>query len=122
MKSDFRKGKGKQVAKAGDLISVHPEIVDDKNGSYSRNNPSLVFGTANSINPNGIASITWVEDGSPNYCKLCDLTVVKSKSNMKSVTTAGIIALLVKEPIKKKNDSGFPKDFFEVLVREDWRK
>ena len=51
MKSDFRKGKGKQVAKAGDLISVHPEIVDDKNGSYSRNNPSLVFGTANSINP-----------------------------------------------------------------------
>jgi hypothetical protein len=29
---------------------------------------------------------------------------------------------LVKEPIKKKNDSGFPKDFFEVLVREDWRK
>ena len=41
---------------------------------------------------------------------------------MKSVTIAEIIALLVKEPIKKMNDSGFPKDFFEVLVREDWRK
>lgn len=122
MKSDFRKEKGKQVAKAGDLISVHPEIFDDKNGSYSRNNPGLVFGTANFINPNGIASITWVEDGSSNYCKLRDLKVVKSKSNMKSVTIAEIIALLVKEPIKKMNDSGFPKDLFEVLVREDWRK
>jgi predicted alpha/beta hydrolase len=41
---------------------------------------------------------------------------------VKSVLTA-IIALLVKgKPIKKKKDSGFPKDFFEVLVREDWRK
>jgi hypothetical protein len=50
--------------------------------------------------------------------------VVKSKRNVKSIL-AGIIALLVQgKPIKKKKkeESGFPKDFFEVLVREDWRK
>jgi hypothetical protein len=111
-KFNSRKGKGKQVAKVGDLISVKPEIFDDKKGSYSLKNPGLVFGTVNSIAPNGIASITWVEDGSTNFCKLRDLTVVKSKRNVKSVV-AGIIALLVKgKPIKKKKDSGFPKDFF----------
>jgi hypothetical protein len=112
VKVDSRMGKGKQVAKVGDLISVRPEIFDDKKGSYSLKNPGLVFGTVNSIAPNGIASITWVEDGSTNFCKLRDLTVVKSKRNVKSVI-AGIIALLVKgKPIKKKKDSGFPKDFF----------
>ncbi len=61
-----------------------------------------MFGTVNSITPKGIANVTWVEDGSINYCKLRDLTVVKSKRNVKSIL-AGIIALLVKgKPIKKK--------------------
>jgi hypothetical protein len=121
-RNPIRKGKGKQVASVGDLISVRPEIFDDDTGSYSKANPGLIFGTVNSITPNGIANVTWVEDLSSNNCKLRDLTVVRSKRNVKSVL-AGIIALFVKgKPIKKKKDSDFPKDFFEVLVREDWRK
>jgi hypothetical protein len=121
-KADLRKGKGKQVAKVGDLISVAPEIFDGQSGSYSKENPDRIFGTVNSITKNGIANITWVDDGSSNNCKLRDLTVVKSKRDVKSVV-AGIIAFLVKgKPIKKKNHSDFPKDFFEVLVQEDWRK
>jgi hypothetical protein len=117
-----RKWKGRKVANVGDLISVRPEIFDDDTESYSKANPGLVFGTVNSITPNGIANVTWVEDLSSNNCKLRDLTVVRSKRNVKSVL-AGIIALLVKgKPIKKKKNDDFPKDFFEVLVREDWRK
>jgi hypothetical protein len=83
MKADLRKGKGKQVAKVGDLISVSSEIFDNEPGSYSANNPERVFGTVNSITKNGLANITWVEDGSSNICKLRDLTVVKSKRDVK---------------------------------------
>jgi hypothetical protein len=116
------KGKGKMIAKVGDLIYVMPEIFDGKTGSYSKLHPERVFGTVNSIDAKCIANITWVEDGSSNQCKLRDLFVAKPKRTVRTVV-AGIIALLVTgKPIKKKKDSGFPKDFFEVLVREDWRK
>jgi hypothetical protein len=48
--------------------------------------------------------------------------VAKPKRTVRNVI-AGIIALLVKgKPVKKKLKGDFPKDFFEVLVREDWRK
>jgi len=116
-----RKGKGKLVAKVGDLISVRPEIFDGPDGAYSSQFPGLVFGTVNSINSKGIANVTWVEDGSSNDCKLRDLTVVKTKRTVKAVV-AGIIAFLTKGKPLKKLRSDFPKDFFEVLVREDWRK
>jgi hypothetical protein len=57
-----------------------------------------------------------------NDCKLRDLTVVKKKRGVRTIV-AGIIAMLVKgKPIKKKKHNVFPKDFFEVLVKEDWRK
>ena len=121
-KSTVRKGKGKLIAKVGDLISVSPKLFDDESGSYSKEFPELVHGTVNSIDKKGIANITWVEDGSSNECKLRDLTVVKQKRDVKSVV-AGIIALLIKgKSLKRKEDNGFPKDFFEVLVRDDWRK
>jgi hypothetical protein len=66
---NFRKGKGKLVAKVGDLISVRPEIFDDETGNYSKENPGLIFGTVDAIARNGIARITWVDDGSFNFCK-----------------------------------------------------
>jgi hypothetical protein len=120
--SYIRKGKGKLVAKVGDLISVSPTIFDGPDGSYSIKNPSRVFGTVQSISPKGIANVLWVEDGSVNDCKLRDLTVVKTKRTVRTVV-AGIIALLIQgKPISRKKNSDFPKDFFEVLVREDWRK
>jgi hypothetical protein len=47
---------------------------------------------------------------------------VKSKRTVRNVV-AGIIALLIEgKPLKKKKVTDFTKDFFEVLVREDWRK
>ena len=114
--------KNKRVANVGDLISVCPTIFDGPDGQYSMQFPGRVYGTVNSISKKGIANITWVEDGSSNDCKIKDLTVVKSKRTVRNVV-AGIIALLIEgKPLKKKKDTDFPKDFFEVLVREDWRK
>jgi hypothetical protein len=92
---------------------AYDALFDDETGLYSCNNPGLVFGTVNSITPEGIASITWIEDGSSNYCKLRDLTVVRPKRNVKSILAA-IIALLVKgKPIKKKKQS----NIFYCLIK-----
>ncbi len=114
--SRVRKGKGKMVARIGDLIYVLPKIFDDKEKSYSKQFPDRVFGTVNSISANGIANVTWVEDGSSSDCKLRDLYVAKPKLTVRNVIT-GIIALLVKgKPVKRKLKDDFPKDFFEVLV------
>jgi hypothetical protein len=57
----LNKGKGKLVAKVGDLISVSPEIFVEDDGAYSRENPGLVFGQVNSISREGIADISWVD-------------------------------------------------------------
>ncbi len=62
----------------------------------------------------------WVEDGSINDCKLRDLTVVQRK-----FATETIVAMLIegnKVAFAPKDKDDWPKDFFEVLVRSDWRK
>jgi hypothetical protein len=114
-------GKHKAIAKVGDLISVPSELFDDYPGSYSKSHPGKSIGTVSSITKKGIAKIIWVEDGSSHDCKLRDLTVEKIK-----FTSASVVAMLIEgdkvafAPNKDIND--WPKDFFEVLVRSDWRK
>ena len=51
--STVRKGKGKLVARVGDLISVSPTIFDGPDGAYSLKNPGRVFGTVNTISQKG---------------------------------------------------------------------
>jgi hypothetical protein len=114
------KGKHKLVAKVGDLVSVPPEIFDDEPGSYSSTHPERCYGTVSSIDKKGIAKVLWVQDGSSNDCKLRDLTVVKRK-----FATETIVAMLIegnKVAFAPKDKNDWPKDFFEVLVRSDWRK
>ena len=114
------KGKHKLVAKVGDLVSVPPEIFDDEPGSYSSKHPERCYGTVSSIDKKGIAKVLWVQDGSSNDCKLRDLTVVKRK-----FATETIVAMLIegnKVAFAPKDKNDWPKDFFEVLVRSDWRK
>jgi len=113
-------GKHKAIAKVGDLISVPSELFDEYPGSYSKSHPEKCFGTVSSISKKGLAKIIWVEDGSSHECKLRDLTVEKRK-----FTSASIVAMLVegdKVAFAPKDINDWPKDFFEVLVRSDWRK
>jgi hypothetical protein len=120
--STVRKGKGKLVARVGDLISVSPTIFDGPDGAYSLKNPGRVFGTVNTISQKGIANVTWVEDGSANDCKLRDLTVVKTKRTVRTVL-ASIIALLIQgKPIARKKNNDFPKDFFLRYLFEKIRE
>ncbi len=112
--------KHKAIAKVGDLISVPSELFDDSPGSYSKSHPGKCFGTVSFITKKGIAKIIWVEDGSSHDCKLRDLTVEKKK-----FTSASVVAMLIegdKVAFAPKDINDWPKDFFEVLVRSDWRK
>ena len=113
-------GKHKAIAKVGDLISVPAELFDESPGSYSKSHPGKCFGTVSSISKKGIAKIIWVEDGSSHDCKLRDLTVEKRK-----FTSASVVAMLIegdKVAFAPKDINDWPKDFFEVLIRSDWRK
>ena len=115
-----RKGKGKKIAKVGDLVSASPTIFDDETGSFSKMYPERCFGAVESIDAKGIAKVRWVEDSSVNTCKLRDLTVEKRKFNVDE-----IVMLLVegnKLTFVPKHEEAWPKDFFEILVRSDWRK
>jgi hypothetical protein len=115
-----RKGKGKKVAKVGDLVSASPTIFDDKSGSFSKMYPERCFGAVESIDSKGIAKVRWVEDSSVDTCKLRDLTVEKRKFNVDE-----IVMMLVegnKLMFVPKHEEAWPKDFFEILVRSDWRK
>ena len=115
---------GRKIAKVGDLISVCPEIFDGETpGSYSKLYPDRVYGTVKAIAKNGIATVIWVEDGSMNDCKIKDLKVEKEKFTTETII-AKIVALLVegdKVPAAPEDESTMPRNFFEVLVRSDWR-
>ncbi len=113
-------GKHKRVAKVGDLVSVSPKLFDSTPGSYSNLHPERYFETVSSISKKGIAKVIWVEDGSSHGCKLRDLTVEKRK-----FTSTSIVAMLMegnKVAFAPKDVNDWPNDFFEVLVRADWRK
>ena len=113
-------GKHKAIAKVGDLISVPAELFDSTPGSYSKDHPERCFGTVSSIDKKGVAKVIWVEDGSSDDCKLRDLIVEKRK-----FTSGSIVAMLIegdKVAFAPKDINDWPKDFFEVLVRSDWRK
>ena len=113
-------GKHKAIAKVGDLISVPAELFDSKPGSYSKDHPERCFGTVSSIDKKGVAKVIWIEDGSSDDYKLRDLIVEKRK-----FTSGSIVAMLRegdKVAFAPKDINDWPKDFFEVLVRSDWRK
>ena len=113
-------GKKKRVAKIGDLISVAPELFDETPGSYSKDYPERVMGTVKAIDKRGVATISWIEDNSTDEVKLRDLTVEKRKWNPDEVVIMLEIGTTAAYESKEKNS--LPRNFFEALVRKDWRK
>jgi hypothetical protein len=119
-----KKKGGKAIARVGDLISVPATLFDETPGSYSSKYPANVFGTVKGINKKGIATIVWTEDKSTNECRLRDLTVERRKSKARDLVNHIVAYLVEGEAVsfKPKNENDWPKDFFEALVRSDWRK
>jgi hypothetical protein len=106
----------------GDTVTADSKLFDgDKPGSYSKDHPELQVGEVIKVwNNKGIAQIKWL-DGSKSYQKLADLMMQKLKN-----VAAYIVGIMMVSGPKKAEDPNdknlWPKDFFQAMIRPDWRE
>ena len=116
-----KRGRGRPPKIAvGDFVSLPSTAFDgNEKGSFSVGHPDPVYGKVEDIKENGLTTVIW-EDGDRTHARLKDLKLVKKKVNAASI----VVMLVEGETIafELNNKDKFPKDFFEVLVRSDWRK
>jgi hypothetical protein len=104
----------------GDGVSVSAKIFDgDEPGSFSKENPERQLGIVVKILPDkDIVEVEWL-DGSVDSVDRKDLRIERPKA------TAAMILTVMLETFKKGEDpmdkDKWPKNFFEALVRPDWR-
>ena len=110
----------KKIAK-GDLVSCASTIFDgDEPGSYSDGQPERCYGVATSGVKRGVVTVRWKDDDATMKIMAKDLRVEYEKVN-----NAKIVALLVegkKVAFVHAGKEQWPKDFFELLVKDDWRE
>ena len=118
-KSKAARGR-KPGIKVGDLVSLPATSFDGKNpGSFSKGHPEPCVGKVLEIKPNGLTLVKWLEDQEEHWVRLKDLTLKVRKR-----AVSNIIALLVegeKVAFELKDKHKYPKNFFELLVKADWR-
>jgi hypothetical protein len=124
-----KKSKGRPKIKVGDVVSLPATAFDgDIPGSYSAENPEASFGKVKSISKHCMAKVEWFKDEVDDdwvsdefeLCRVKDLTL-----EVRRTTVSKIIALLVEGEqvaFEHQDKNNFPKNFFELLVKHDWRK
>ena len=131
------KGKGTKIKK-GDLVSAESILFDgDVPGSFSKSHPDRCFGRVGSVDKSGLVHVQWLdgdeEEGDPVPVRLRDLqkavptvTAAQIKVEVRKMDSDSILVFLMEgEKIAfdvKDGKDKWPKNFFEVLVRADWRK
>jgi hypothetical protein len=120
-KSPIDKGNVRSAKiRKGDIVSLPSTAFDgDDPGSYSSGHPDVCFGQVLKVKKNGLASVKWLEDGSIQDVRMRDLT-----REVKKLTLASIIVLLVEGEhvaFQSREKSIMPKNFFEAMVKADWR-
>ena len=116
-----RKGMvGRTKIGEGDVVSVPAMLFDgDEPGSFPNENPDRCFGVVESVSKNGVVSVRW-SDGDVYDVKLKDCKKEKHK-----VTLASIIVMLIEGEqvaFKSIDEETNPKNFFELLVKTNWRE
>ena len=123
------KSKGGPRINVGDVVSLPATAFDgDLPGSYSAENPEPSFGRVKKISKNGMAEVEWFKDENEDdwvsdemeLCRVKDLTL-----EIRKATASNIIVLLVEGEqvaFEHADKNNFPKNFFELLVKHDWRK
>jgi hypothetical protein len=115
-----KKGAKKKIKK-GDMISCDSAIFDgDVPGSYSDDHPERSFGIVLAVSKTGLVQVRWKEGNEimPVKAKDCKLEIEK-------VTSTSIIIFLIEGnqvAFQNKDNDDWPKDFFKLLVKADWRK
>ena len=124
-----KKAKGKQRIKEGDIVSLPATAFDgDVPGSFSIAHPEPSYGTVKSIDDKGLVVVEWMKDDhdddwvteQESEVRLRDLTL---EVRRKTVSTI-IVHLVEGEQVafESQDKNNWPKNFFELLVKKDWRK
>jgi hypothetical protein len=117
-----KKTKDAERFKAGDTITAEPTLFDGEvPGSYSKDNPELQVGViVKAWNKKGIVQVKWI-DGSRSYQKTDDITIQKRKD-----VAAYLVSIMMVSGPKKEADPNdkalWPKDFFQAMIKPDWRE
>ena len=113
----------------GDVVSLPATAFDGEvPGSYSDEHPEPSYGEVLSISDSGLVKVKWMKDDHDDdwvtdgvgEVRLRDLSL-----EVRRRTISNIIVFLVEgeqvafEHLDKNN---WPKNFFELLVKQDWRK
>ena len=113
--------RGNVRIKVGDLVSCDPTLFDgDVPGSYSEVHPERPLGRVMNILKSGLTTVEWLEDNTIFDVKLRDL-----KREVAKTTGGSVLVMLIegeKIAFESKLKGEWPKNFFELLVRADWRK
>ena len=111
----------------GDLVSAKATVFDGDNpGSYSRDNPARCFGVVTRTQGKGrVLTVNWAQkNSSSDY--ITEILSSEVKVEKKKVKTPAILAVMLVEGesarVKAADKGEWPRDFFEALVKVDWRK
>ena len=131
IRGSLPKRKGRKKASllqpaCGDLVSAAAEVFDgDVPGSYSRENPERCFGIVTKTHDKArVLTVNWSQrdtsDGIITEILACDVKVEKKK-----IRAPTILAVMLVEGeaarLKAADKENWPRDFFEALVKSDWR-
>ena len=130
----------------GDVVSLPAEAFDgDDPGSWSDDNPGICYGIVESVSKAGVAKVRWLEEDKVDEVKVKDLSIVRNgglhstkqpkratefdvnvlKLEKQKFTCARVIVMLVegtRATFVNPDEETCPKNFFEVLVKSNWRK
>ena len=115
------KGGSSRNIRVRDLVSASATVFDDPNepGSWSSVNPQRCYGIVKSITDSGKVTVQW-EDKTEMAVKMRDL-----KREVAKATDSRIVVFLIEGSTiayESQDKSKWPKDFFQLLIKKDWRK
>ena len=105
----------------GDVVSLPSAAFDGVSpGSFSNDHPERCFGIVVKIGKQGLAKVRWLEGNEVQDVRISDL-----KKEVNRLNLTQIIVMIVegeKVAFQAKDKNQFPKNFFELLVKSDWRR
>ena len=108
----------------GDRVSIPSTAFDgDDPGSYSSSHPDRCFGHVLKRENKFLVTVKWEEGGKGDLVRMKDLKLESRKANVSAlIATLSDQSKQSAEATSARSDkSDWPKDFFEVLIRKDWR-
>ena len=119
--NEFETRRGRKLAiKVNDYISLPAGAFDgEAPGSFSDEHPEVRYGKVLYKRNDGLTLVRWLDDKQEDWIPEKDLKLEVSKLNVTNL----IILLVEGEQVvfESKDKHKYPKNFFEVLVKADWR-